>query len=559
MEYVKKWWQDEVIYQIYPRSFKDSNDDGIGDILGIIEKLDYLNDLGITSIWICPIFQSPMADNGYDISDYFAISEEFGTMEDVKELIAEAKKRGIKIILDLVVNHTSDEHAWFQEALHNPDSKYRDYYIFKSGTEAPNNWRSIFGGSVWEKLPNEDAFYYHTFHKKQPDLNWENPALREEIYQMVNTWLEIGIAGFRIDAITFIKKNLTFTSQPADGVDGLVKCTKASRNQPGIEVFLAELNERCFKKYDCVTIAEAPGVPYDQLDSFIGPNGFFSMIFDFKHADLDIASGSEWFKRVDWTPQELFRILEDSQLAIQQSGWGAPFIENHDQPRATSKYLLEHATTPEAVKAMGLMYFFLRGTPFIYQGQELGLINFKRSSIEEFNDISSIDQYYRGMDEGLTQAEALEVINLRSRDNARTPMPWTDDVFVGFSNHEPCLPITERSSVRQVAYQISARDSVLAFYKDMIALKKDERYSTLTHGEIHFPERGEEAVFLYRRSSETDSYLIVVNLSNEATTIILDKQPAKILLSNQDINLDQYQNHRFQLPAFGAIVIEEEN
>lgn len=276
----KHWWKSEVVYQIYPRSFQDSDGDGIGDIKGIIRRLDYLEDLGITMIWISPIFKSPMADNGYDISDYFSIAPEFGTMADVRELLVEANKRGIKILLDLVVNHSSDEHPWFQAALADPQSKYRDYYIFKSATEPPNNWRSIFGGSVWEKLPNEEVYYYHTFHKKQPDLNWENKELREEIYSMVNQWLDLGIAGFRIDAITFIKKDLTFKSIEPDGVDGLAKCTKVSRNQPGIEVFLKELQERCFKPHDSVTVAEAPGVDYNQLDAFIGEDGFFSMIFD---------------------------------------------------------------------------------------------------------------------------------------------------------------------------------------------------------------------------------------------------------------------------------------
>ncbi|MGT2667038.1 alpha-glucosidase [Streptococcus rifensis] len=556
MRQEEKWWQKEVIYQIYPRSFYDSNQDGIGDIPGIIEKLDYLSDLGVTSLWICPIFQSPMADNGYDISDYFAISEEFGTLEDVKRLIAEAKARGIKIILDLVVNHTSDEHAWFQEALRDPKSKYRDYYIFKEGTEAPNNWRSIFGGNVWEKLPNEDVFYYHTFHKKQPDLNWENPALREEVYQMVNAWLEMGIAGFRIDAITFIKKDLTFKSQPADGVDGLVKCTKTSRNQPGIEVFLKELKERCFQKYDCVTVAEAPGVPYDQLDQFIGPDGFFSMIFDFKHADLDVASGSEWFKRVAWTPEDLFQILEESQLAIQASGWGAPFIENHDQPRATSKYLLDQATNPLAVKAIGLLYFFLRGTPFIYQGQELGMINFERDGIDAFDDISSIDQYHRGMAEGLTAEEALHMINLRSRDNSRTPVQWTADATVGFTEGTPWLPIAERSEVRNAAHQVATSDSIFQFYKAMIALKQNPAHETLTLGDIAFPERQGNPVFLYRREDAGASYLIVVSLSETTETITLERPVKAVHLHNsQDYTIDQ---HLLTLPAFGALVIEEE-
>lgn len=383
----KKWWQEEVVYQIYPKSFCDGNDDGIGDLRGIISKLDYLKGLGITMLWICPCYQSPMDDNGYDISDYKQIAAEFGSMEDMDELIKKAKEYGIKIILDLVINHTSDEHRWFKKAVSEPESKYHDYYIFKDGAKEPNNWRSVFGGSVWEKIPDKDEYYFHAFGKKQPDLNWENRELREELYKMVNWWLDKGIAGFRIDAITFIKKDLTWSDREPDGADGLAKCTKASRNQKGIGTFLNELKENTFDRYDCVTVAEAPGVSYDELDEFIGDNGYFSMIFDFRYADFDIASGSEWFKRTSWTIKDFNKKIMESQMALQKYGWGANFIENHDQPRAATKYLKENQNNPDAVKTLAAMYFFLRGTPFIYQGQELGMVNFDRKDIGEFNDI----------------------------------------------------------------------------------------------------------------------------------------------------------------------------
>lgn len=399
----RQWWQKEIVYQIYPKSFNDSNGDGIGDIKGITEKLGYLSDLGVTMLWICPIYKSPMDDNGYDISDYFDLAPEFGKMEDLDELIEKASEKGIKIILDLVINHTSDEHKWFEEAISNPESKYHDYYIFKEGQEVPNNWRSVFGGSVWEKVKGRDEYYFHAFGKKQPDLNWENEEVRKTLYDMVNYWLEKGIAGFRIDAITFIKKDLTYKSLEADGVDGLVKCTKTSRNQPGIEKFLHELKRETFDKYNCVTVAEAPGVGYDELDDFIGEDGYFSMIFDFKYADLDVASGSEWFKRIPWTVKDLRERIMASQMAIQKYGWGANFIENHDQPRSTTKYLIEQQNNKDAIKMLGAMYFLLRGTPFIYQGQELGMTNFERKLIDEFNDISSIDQYYRAIQEGLSE------------------------------------------------------------------------------------------------------------------------------------------------------------
>ena len=553
---MKEWWQSEIIYQIYPRSFQDSNQDGIGDIQGIIQRLDYLHELGITTIWISPIFESPMADNGYDISNYFGIASEFGTMEDFKELVLEAKKRQIKILLDLVVNHTSDEHPWFQQALADPQSKYRDYYIFKSGKKRPNNWRSIFGGSVWEKLPNEDMYYYHTFHKKQPDLNWENPQLRSEIHQMIIQWLQMGIAGFRVDAITFIKKDLSFKSIEPDGVDGLAKCTKVSRNQPGIEVFLKELQEKCFQPFQAVTVAEAPGVNYDELDQFIGKDGFFSMIFDFKAADLDVKSGSEWFKPVQWQLKDLYQKIEDSQLAIQKVGWGAPFIENHDQNRATSKYLKEHATNPTAQKALALMYFYLYGTPFIYQGQEIGMINFQRHHLQEFDDISSIDQYHRGIQEGLTPAEALAVINYRSRDNARTPMQWTDETYVGFSSVRPWLAITEQSAIRNVEAQMKDETSLWYFYKKIIAVKKMPEYATLTFGKIDFLPRMNEGVLLYRRYTEEKSFLIVSNLTNKEQIIQLDK-PMKELILNNDVGFELI-GKELKLSPFAALVLQEE-
>lgn len=550
----KKWWQSEVIYQIYPRSFQDSNHDGIGDIRGIISRLDYLVDLGITSIWISPIYQSPMADNGYDISDYFAIAPEFGTIDDFKDLLYEAKKRQIKIILDLVVNHTSDEHAWFQEALRDKNSKYRNYYIFKNSPHPPTNWRSIFGGSVWEKLPNEDVYYYHTFHKKQPDLNWENPELRNEIYSMVNWWLDLGVSGFRIDAITFIKKNLDFNFIESDGVDGLAKCTKVSRNQPGIEIFLRELRDKCFRPNQAITIAEAPGVEYNQLDDFIGKDGFFSMIFDFKIVDLDIASGSEWFKSIDWTPRDLFNRIKNSQLAIQKVGWGAPFIENHDQNRAPSKYLGSQEKNSTAQKALALLYFYLYGTPFIYQGQEIGMINFQRNSVEEFDDISSIDQYYRAIAEGLTASEALKIINYRSRDNARTPMQWDDSEYVGFSDAKPWLNITEQSQIRNVSSQIKDKSSLWHFYQQLIQIKKNPLHETLTFGKISFPRMISDEVFAYRRYDEKHSYIVVVNLSDRTFTLDILLSEVNILLDNGQISEI---NKKLQLQPYGAVLAKE--
>lgn len=529
----RQWWQKEVVYQIYPKSFNDSNGDGIGDIKGITEKLGYLSDLGVTMLWICPIYKSPMDDNGYDISDYFDLAPEFGIMEDLDELIEKASEKGIKIILDLVINHTSDEHKWFEEAIRNPESKYHDYYIFKEGEEVPNNWRSVFGGSVWEKVNGRNEYYFHAFGKKQPDLNWENEEVRKSLYDMVNYWLEKGIAGFRIDAITFIKKDLTYKSLEADGVDGLVKCTKTSRNQPGIEKFLHELKRETFNKHNCVTVAEAPGVGYDELDDFIGEDGYFSMIFDFKYADLDIASGSEWFKRVPWTVKDLRERIMASQMAIQEYGWSANFIENHDQPRSTTKYLLEQQNNKEAIKMLGAMYFLLRGTPFIYQGQELGMTNFERKSIDEFNDISSIDQYYRSIQEGLSEEEALKVINLRSRDNSRTPFPWNSSEYGGFSKVKPWLGMIENYKEINAEAQVGQDDSIYEFYKKMIDFRQNSIYSEcLIYGNITAIDTENDEVIAYTRKDGNETIYCYFNFSQNKVFEPLNIKSKKVIFNN---------------------------
>ena len=529
----RQWWQKEIVYQIYPKSFNDSNGDGIGDIKGITEKLGYLSDLGVTMLWICPIYKSPMDDNGYDISDYFDLAPEFGKMEDLDELIEKASEKGIKIILDLVINHTSDEHKWFEEAISNPESKYHDYYIFKEGQEVPNNWRSVFGGSVWEKVKGRDEYYFHAFGKKQPDLNWENEEVRKTLYDMVNYWLEKGIAGFRIDAITFIKKDLTYKSLEADGVDGLVKCTKTSRNQPGIEKFLHELKRETFDKYNCVTVAEAPGVGYDELDDFIGEDGYFSMIFDFKYADLDVASGSEWFKRIPWTVKDLRERIMASQMAIQKYGWGANFIENHDQPRSTTKYLIEQQNNKDAIKMLGAMYFLLRGTPFIYQGQELGMTNFERKSIDEFNDISSIDQYYRAIQEGLSEEEALKVINLRSRDNSRTPFPWNSSEYGGFSKVKPWLGMIENYEEINAEAQIGKEDSIYEFYKKMIGFRQNSSYSEcLIYGNINAINTENDEVIAYTRESGNETIYCYFNFGQNSVFEPLNIKSKKVIFNN---------------------------
>ena len=535
----KKWWKKEVGYQIYPRSFYDSNNDGIGDLNGITEKLDYLKDLGITLIWICPIFKSPMDDNGYDISDYYDVNPEFGTKEDLERLIAEAEKRGIKIILDLVINHTSDEHEWFLEALRNPESKYRNYYIFKRGENGlpPTNWRSHFGGSAWEKVEGEtdengnEMYYLHLFSKKQPDLNWENPEVREELYKMVNYWLEKGIAGFRVDAINSIKKDARYLNLPVDGADGFAYSIKYTLNQPGIEEFLGELAKKTFKKHNCMTVAETPLLEYERYNDFIGEDGFFSMIFDFSYSDLDMTKGGFYYSLRDIPTVELRNKIFESQLTQQKYGWGAPFLENHDLPRSLNKFFGKKANETNA-KLLANVFFFLRGTPFIYQGQEIGMDNFVRNDISEFDDIASKDQYQRALGEGFSSEEALHFVNKRSRDNSRTPMQWDNSKNAGFSkdeNSKSWIKLTGSQATTNVADQINDKDSIFSHYKKMIDLRQNGKSSDcLTFGDfISIPLENEKFI-AYVRKYKNQKVLCISNFSELKQEVKLS-EIAKVL------------------------------
>ena len=552
---MQEWWKEEIVYQIYPKSFKDSNHDGIGDIQGIIEKLDYLEDLGVTMLWICPVYQSPMDDNGYDISDYYQIHPDFGTMDDMDELIQKAKERHIKIIMDLVINHTSDEHAWFQEALKNPDSPYRNYYIFKEGknNQPPTNWRSVFSGSVWEKVPHEDHMYYfHSFSKKQPDLNWENPQMREDIYRMINWWLDKGIAGFRVDAINFIKKDQSWQDGPVDGADGLSSCFEFARNQPGIEVFFKELREKTFDVHQCMTVAEAVGVPYHQLDIFIGEKGCFSMMFDFNYSHIDITEHEEWFPIQNWTMQEYKNKLFLSQKEIFKTGWCGVFLENHDMQRSLNRLIRNpQERTSKAAKALGQLFMFLKGTPFIYQGEEIGMINNHRLSINDFDDLNSHAQYHRALQEGYSEEEALDFVNRRSRDNTRSPMSWNDQRYAGFSDTKPWLANNEYYQEINVALQINDSDSVLSYYKQMIALRQNSLYhQTFVYGDF-IPLESEEYVIAYIRQDKQNQILCIQNLQNKTTSFPLEHY-SKVLLSNDDIHIH---DHQIQLSPYQSVVI----
>lgn len=556
-----KWWQKAVIYQIYPKSFKDTNADGIGDLRGIIEKLDYLQELGVDAVWLCPINSSPMCDNGYDISDYYTIEPSFGTNEDMYELIEKAKKRNIKIIMDLVVNHCSDQHEWFQKALKDPEGKYGQYFYFRKGIDGklPNNWRSIFGGSVWEKVEGTDYYYLHIFTKQQPDLNWENPALREEVYKIMNFWLEKGIGGFRLDAITYLKKEPGLPSFEADAKDGMVSAMYGSLNRPGIHAFLQEMKDKTYGRYDAFTVGEVAGAEGEEALPFISlENGFFSSIFDISHIQLDtVGPNYFWCSHRTWDAHELREALYEAQLAIQPQGWYANSIETHDAPRSIDYYLPEEGRNYYGASMLAMLYFYLRGTPFIYQGQEIGMRNFPFASIEEYDDCSSKNQYAFSLEQGYSEEEALHFVHLRSRDNTRYPISWDDSEKAGFTDGKPWLPIHPNHTLLNVAAQESDPQSLLSFYKKLIAIKKEVRYETVwAEGEFVPVLKEYPMLVAYERRTKEKRITILCNYQNESCTIsIKDKEPV-LLLNNY--NTLQKDGNKWQLQPYQALLLDGE-
>lgn len=529
----KKWWHDKVAYQIYPKSFYDSNGDGIGDIPGIISKLDYLADLGIDILWLSPCYQSPLADQGYDISDYYSIDPRFGTMEDMERLIAEAKKRGICILMDLVVNHCSDEHEWFRKACENPEGKYGKYFYLrdKKEGELPTNWRSYFGGSVWEDLPGTDKQYLHVFHKKQPDLNWENPEVREEVYKNINWWLDKGLGGFRIDAIINIKKALPFRDYEADREDGLCSIGAMLKEAKGIGEFLGEMRDRTFKKYDAFAVGEVFNEKPEEIPEFIGDDGYFSSMFDFNEA---IFGGSEkgWYDRKPITPDDYKKCCFDAQAKVGGIGFLSNIIENHDEPRGVSHYIPEGDCCVESKKMLAALNFMLRGLPFIYQGQELGMENIPISSIDEVDDISARDEYQVALEAGLSPEEALRVISRYSRDNARTPMQWSDKTNAGFTTGTPWLKVNPNYMSINAAAQIIDEDSVYSFYKKLIALRKDPVYKeTIVYGALEPVWTGRHNLMAYYRKGER-TLLVVGNYQRDEQEVKLATAYRKVLLNN---------------------------
>lgn len=530
----EQWWKNAVVYQVYPRSFQDSNGDGIGDLKGVEERLPYLQKLGIDVIWLSPIYQSPMDDNGYDISDYYQIDPVFGTSTDMDRLIEEADKRGIRILLDLVVNHCSDEHVWFRRACEDENSKEAGYFYFRrtEGDEAPNNWRSNFGGSVWSRLA-DGRWYYHTFSPKQPDLNWENPLLRQEIYRMINWWLQKGIAGFRVDAITFIKKDLSFAS--VETADQTLYPVENFENYPGIEAFLSELKRETFDKYDCFTVAEAPGVEEEDFAKYAGEDGFFSMIFDFGWESMEGEADKASVEAVERLKKRLF----DSQRFISRYGWCGTFLENHDQARCLNRYLDQKDRNRYSASALATLYFFLYGTPYIYEGQEIGMENPIWASLDELKDTRARITCQERLKQGQTEKEVLEYFSAWGRDNARTPMQWDDSENAGFTKGSPWMKVRDDYREVNVEKQWKEPASLLLYYQKLIRLRKETLQDVMIHGSFVPILEAEEGVIAYQRIAGENVLSVVVNMVNQKHTLSIESRkglpydmPGTVLLLN---------------------------
>jgi oligo-1,6-glucosidase len=549
----KKWWHNKVAYQIYPKSFYDTNGDGIGDINGVIEKLDYLQDLGIDIIWLSPIYCSPLADQGYDISDYYDIDPRFGTIADLDRLIEEGKKRGIGIVMDLVVNHCSDEHEWFKKACEDPDGEYgKFFYIedYKDGDSLPCNWRSYFGGNVWEKLPgHDDKIYLHVFHKKQPDLNWENPKLRKEVYKMINWWLDKGIVGFRIDAIINIKKKLPFSDYPVDGDDGLSSIDNMLKEATGVGEFLNELADETFRKHDAFTVGEVFNEKDDELPLFIGSHGYFSTMFDFSAEST----------KEDISPENYKKAVFKAHERVDGIGFLSNIIENHDEPRGVSRFIPKEDLDDTSKKMLAGIYFLLPGLPFIYQGQEIGMENLDNvNDINDLDDCANANIYETALHEGKTHAEALAHLINVTRDNARTPFQWDDSKNAGFTDGKPWLMVNPKYKNINLAEQINDSHSVFNFYKELISLRKNPEYeSTFVYGKFVPYKPEQKNLLAYSRVGEK-SVMVIANYQKDAQTLSLPSKIKKVLLSNTSKTLDNSSSNSTEivLSPYELLVVE---
>ena len=557
----RKWWHEKVAYQIYPKSFLDTKGNGIGDLRGVINKLDYLKDLGVDIIWLSPCYPSPLADQGYDIADYYDIDPRFGSMADMDELLAEAKKRNMYILMDLVINHCSDEHEWFKKAIKDLDSEYAKYFFIEDGVNGnpPNNWRSYFGGSAWEKIEGTDKYYLHLFHKKQPDLNWENPKLRDEIYKMINWWLDKGLAGFRVDAIMNISKALPFTAYnyPPDREDGTVICAKMLEDAKNVDKYLQELRENTFDKHDAFTVGEVFTDRTEDIPIFIGDEGHFSTMFDFEETIFG-KSDKGWYAAKPITPDDYKKCCFTTQKRVGDLGYIATIIENHDEPRGVSHYLQCCDINNDSKKLLGTMQFMMKGLPFIYQGQEIGMENTDFKGMEEIDDISTIGEYQTALESGLSPEEAFNAVKKFSRDNARTPMQWNDSKNAGFTSGTPWLMVNPQCTKINVESQINDEKSVLSYYKKLTALRKNEAYKeTIVYGEVVPYLENEHNLMAFYRQGENQTLLVLGNFDNCEKLVKLEKKTVATLLSNMD-NIEFVNENEIKLKPYQSVILEVE-
>lgn len=534
----RKWWQNKVFYQIWPKSFSDSNGDGIGDLRGVIEKLDYLKNLGVDVVWLSPIYPSPLADQGYDISDYYNIDERFGTLADFDELLKELHRREMYLLMDLVVNHCSDEHEWFKKAVDDPDGPYGKYFYIvdrpKDGS-LPTNWRSSFGGPVWEPLPGHpDKLYLHLYHKKQVDLNWKNPLVREEIIRMVNWWLDRGLDGFRLDAIACIAKPDEFKKYPADQTDGLCSFRRPISESKDLGNYLKELRDRTFRPHDAFTVGELHLADDGGVAKLIGDDGYFCSMFDFEATWFGF-SPLGWYDNQPCAVDDYRDCCFKTQKQTGTMGFMSNIIENHDQPRGVSRFIPASELSDISKKALAMFYFFLRGLPFIYQGQEIGMENVKVKDISEIDDILARSQFQTALAAGIPKEKALEVCETYSRDNTRTPMQWNDGDNAGFTDGTPWLPVNPNYQTINVQQQEQDQNSVLNFYREMTRLRKQSKYEdTFVYGTLHpyLKEEKHFAAYLRVNDENGQRILIAVNMQCESRRISVPGKKWRELLTN---------------------------
>ena len=506
----KKWWQNSVVYQIYPRSFQDSNGDGIGDIQGIIKRLDYLQELGIDAVWLSPVCKSPQDDNGYDISDYQDIDPMFGNLDDMEQLINEAKKRNIRIIMDLVLNHSSDEHRWFTEAKKSKDNPYHDYYVWRDGEEGvyPNDMNSVFGGPAWEWVPELKQYYFHQFSVKQPDLNWENPKLRREIYDMILWWMDKGVGGFRLDVIDQIAKEPDL---------------KITNNGPRLHEFIQELSRETFQKGDLITVGEAWGADIDRAKLYSKPDGSeFSMVFQFEHMMLDQEPGKEKWDFCPLPFVKLKKCLEKWQKELHGCGWNSLFWDNHDLPRIVSRWGNDKEYRVESAKMLATILHGMEGTPYVYQGEELGMTNVRFESIEQYQDIEIRNMYRERLEKGYAEKDIMESIYAKGRDNARTPMQWDDTENAGFTTGTPWLGVNPNYTEINARSQLHDENSVFHYYKKLIQLRKEN--SIFVEGDFTLLVPEDENIFAYVREYEGRKLLVAANFTDKEVECPLLKE-----------------------------------